>query len=90
MLESDDKYQEAKNMVEKLKGFYVHLIVYILVNAMLLVINTVTYSDGWWNIYPLLGWGIGLTAHAISVFGFGRFFSKEWEKRKIDEYLKKN
>lgn len=33
--ENDIRYQRAKRYVEKLRGFYAHLFVYIAVNAMI-------------------------------------------------------
>ena len=33
----------------------------------------------------MLGWGLGVTFHAISVFGYG----KSWEERKIQALINK-
>ena len=35
----DDRYQRARRYVQALKGFYVHLIVYGIVNSGLFVLN---------------------------------------------------
>jgi hypothetical protein len=34
----------------------------------------------------MLGWGLGLTFHALETFGYG----KSWEERKIQEILQKD
>jgi len=81
------QYQAVKNRVQKIGGFYRHLFVYLLVNAGLLVINLLTDQEMWF-IYPLLGWGIGIAAHAFSVF-FADGWGKSWEERKIRELLEK-
>lgn len=48
------------------RGFFSHLIPYVLVNTLLAIISL---SDGeQWFIYALLGWGIGLASHAYAVF----------------------
>ncbi len=51
--------------------------------------NLVNSPDYWWFFYPLLGWGIGLGSHGISIIASGRFGS-EWEKKKIQEYMDKD
>jgi hypothetical protein len=88
-IEKDEKYIRAKKRVQNLKAFYIHLIVYILVNAMLLVINLISDADNWWFLYPLGGWGIGVIVHGISTFAFG-IFGEKWEERKIKEYMEKD
>lgn len=80
-------YLKAKERVNELKGFYSHLFVYVLVNAVLFTINYLTSNGTWWFYWPLLGWSIGLIAHAIGVFGFFGIMSQEWEERKIEEIV---
>jgi hypothetical protein len=52
-------------------GFRIHLVMYLAVNALLLVINLVTSPDKLWFYWPLLGWGIGILAHAFAVYRGG-------------------
>lgn len=87
----DNKYLRAKKKVEELKAFYIHLIVFILVNIMFIIINVLTFEESghWWFVYPLMGWGIGLVAHGLSVSSFG-IFGPSWEDRKIKEYIDKD
>jgi len=54
-----------------MKPWTIHLIAYVVVNAILLAINAAeTPPEGesikWWAIWPLAGWGIGLAAHAFA------------------------
>ena len=83
------KYQKAKERVEAIKGFYIHLTVYVVVNLILFSINMIVSRDSLWFFWPLMGWGVGLAFHALSVFGFGRWFSADWEERKIQEFMQK-
>lgn len=87
-MDEQSKYQEAKQRVEEIKGFYFHLITYILINAVLIVINLLTSPEYLWFIWPLIGWGIGLVIHAFSVFSC--FLGKSWEERKIKEIMEKD
>jgi hypothetical protein len=77
-------YVRAKERVEKLKGFYGNLISYCFVIPILIFINLKT-SNFHWFWFPMLGWGMGLTFHALETFGYG----KSWEEKKIREILHK-
>ncbi|NNT72654.1 Pr2TM family membrane protein [Flavobacterium sp. IMCC34852] len=77
-------YMKAKERVEKLKGFYGNLISYCCVIPFLIFINLKTGGFQWFW-FPMLGWGMGLTFHALETFGYG----KSWEERKIREILNK-
>lgn len=90
-VEEDKKYLRAKKRVENLKSFYIHLIIFIFVNGMFIVFNLLNYEQAGhlWFIYPLLGWGIGLLAHGLSVASFG-ILGTDWEEKKIKEYMEKD
>ena len=83
------KYQQAKERVEALRGFYIHLTVYVIANLFLFLLNIITSPETLWFYWPLLGWGIALFIHALSVFGFGPRFGEDWEERKINELMEK-
>lgn len=59
---------EATARVNAKLRFYTHLTVYLLVNTLLVVINVVTSTKQLWFLWPLVGWGIGLVAHAVAYF----------------------
>ncbi len=75
----------AKDRVEKLKGFYGNLISYCCVIPILIFINLKTGGFQWFW-FPMFGWGMGVTFHAIETFGYG----KSWEEKKIQEILNKD
>ena len=80
-------YEQAREQVVKIRQFYTHLTVYLLVNVGLLVVNLLDSPGTLWFYWPLLGWGIGVAAHAVSVFGAGRTRSREWEERQIKKIM---
>lgn len=75
---------KAKERVENLKGFYGNLISYCCVIPILVFINLNTGGFQWFW-FPLLGWGMGVSFHALETFGYG----KSWEEKKIQEILNK-
>ena len=85
-MESEERYRRAKRRVRVLKGFYIHLASYIGVMVLLLLIDVLT-GGAWWFYWPLLGWGIGIAAHGLSVFGIKGFLSPEWEEKKIRDLM---
>jgi hypothetical protein len=86
-MDTSQRYQRARQRVQAIKGFYIHLMVYILVNAGLWLINLVTSPAAFWFYWPLLGWGIGLAAHAVAVFGVAGWMGSDWEERQISKIL---
>ena len=72
MPEEKNKDQEKKQ-VERKKEFFVHLVVYIVVNTILLLIWAFVTSGGFpWFVFPLGGWGIGVLCHFLVVFVVGK------------------
>ncbi len=87
-MDEQTRYQEAKKRVEDIKGFYYHLVSYIVVNGFLVILNLLTSPEYFWFIWPILGWGVAIVIHAFSVFS--NFWGKSWEERKIKEIMDKD
>lgn len=89
---SDQKLEKAKKHVKKIKGFYVHAIVYICVNLFIIISNSIESNKGFADAdgyMTALFWGFGLLAHGLSVFVPDFIMGKNWEEKKIQEYLNK-
>jgi len=69
-------YREIRKEEEK-RNFLVHLMVYVLVNAMLIAINFIYSPKVIWFIYPLIGWGIGISMHYL--------FGVRWLEKALKE-----
>ena len=87
--EQSSRYQRAKERVEELKGFYVHLGVY---SVVILGLFFIDFVDGgnWWFYWPLFGWGIGLAIHAFVTFGAEGPLGRGWEERKIRKLMEED
>lgn len=82
-------YARAKERVNDLKGFYSHFIIYLVFVPVFILLNSFSPSF-FWAIFPIVGWGIGVVSHAAQVYGWSPFFGKDWEKRKIEELVRKD
>lgn len=86
------KYQEAAKRVKRIKGFYTHAAVYVVINLILFIMNVQNSTEGvlhWKNFGTALFWGIGLAAHGLSVFVPTMILGKNWEDKKIKELMEK-
>lgn len=96
-----EKYDRAKKQVKAIKGFYSHILVFVIINVGLLIsrfvilprLGIISDDEGFlnwlnWNtfIFPAL-WMIGLIIHGITVYKIN--FFKKWEDKKMAELLEK-
>ena len=59
--------RRARRRVGMKIGFYIHALVFVVVNLGLYGLNAYTGGQRW-AIFPLLGWGLGLSIHGIVTF----------------------
>lgn len=90
-----ERLERARKRVKKIKGFYSHLLVYVVINIMIVIINIQDLQPGesyfqYKNFFTLFFWGIGLAVHGLSVFLPDFILGKDWEERKIKEYMEKD
>ncbi|MDO1501045.1 2TM domain-containing protein [Winogradskyella maritima] len=86
----EEAYIRAKKRVDEIIGFYWHLASYVVVNIFLILLIGLNSDEGFTGFGPYATaffWGIGLAFHFIGVFGIRAFFGKNWEQRKIEEYM---
>jgi hypothetical protein len=72
-------------------GGFAHAAVYVLVNLFLFAISEHAFGQRRWSVFPVLGWGLGVALHGISVFVLGagsglreRLVEKERERLRRD------
>jgi hypothetical protein len=92
MTAPDPALDRARARAHELREFYTHLATYVLVCSLLVVIDVANSSAGGttflglsWAYWPILGWGIAIVIHTISVF----FTSDDWEERKAKQLFDK-
>ena len=92
--EEQIQYEKALKRVKKIKGFYTHLLVYVVINLMIVILNIQGLGKGesyfkLENFFTAFFWGIGLVTHGLSVFLPGMVMGKNWEEKKIKELMDK-
>ncbi|MNX34378.1 hypothetical protein D3C86_646220 [compost metagenome] len=96
---NDERFEMAYKKVKRIKGFYSHLKIYIIVNIIIIISNLNRDFVGFrFQQNDLLDlhtystafyWGIALLIHAFTVFGPDIFFNGDWEQKKIQKYMDK-
>lgn len=86
----DEDYEKAKKRVKQLKGFYTQLITYVVIIIFLALVNYYTSPGTWWFLLVAFIWGIFIIAQGIAIYRRKGLFSKEWEDRKIKEYMEED
>ena len=82
-----DEEQIVIDQVRAIKGFYSHLMTYVLVIGLLFAINLLTDSSYIWAWWPAMGWGIGIINHGLNAFEVFNLFGAKWERRQIEKRL---
>ena len=87
----ENKYLRAKERVADIKKFYTSLMFYVVFMISLGYLNY--YSNQWrymWFLWAAFGWGIGLVFQATKAFRWTPFMNKDWEERKIKEFMEED
>ena len=76
---------KQQRLEEERRGFYIHLIVYVAVNALLIGINLYFVPGVLWFFFPLVGWGICVAAHYL---GAVRWAARNLERKEAEAEYK--
>ncbi len=90
---SDDRkdnqaYERAHKRVEELRGFYIHLATYLVVNLGLFLINILSSPRHLWFLWPLIGWGSVVLLHGVTIL-LEVPFGPKWEERKTRQLMER-
>jgi len=67
----EDIDQLARKRAGAKLGWYTHAAAFTVVNLVLFGMSRYGFGNRPWSVFPLLGWGLGLALHGISVFVLG-------------------
>ncbi|WP_346662116.1 2TM domain-containing protein, partial [uncultured Methanobrevibacter sp.] len=70
--------------------FYRNLKAYVIVNAILAIINWLCTPEFWWVMFPLFFWGIGVLVDFLKAYVLvDNWDSEDFRERKIEEEMMK-
>lgn len=52
-------------------GWYMHAALYVVINLVLFSMSKYGFGTRPWSVFPLLGWGLGVLLHGVSIFVLG-------------------
>lgn len=84
---TDEQRRQAIGRIQAKRSFSWHVVVFVLVNIGFVAIWFFSGQGYYWPIWPMLGWGIGLIAHGLAVYGGMRPITEEQIQREIDKSL---
>jgi hypothetical protein len=79
---AQNRRERAIKRIKDKNDFKTHLVVYLTVNAMLVVIWAFTGAGFFWPIFPIVGWGVGVVMNAYVVYR-GNIYSEEQIEREM-------
>ncbi|MFK7773046.1 MAG: 2TM domain-containing protein [Saprospiraceae bacterium] len=85
----EEAFRKAKRKVIAKKGFYIHFGIFCATALFLFTINFLTSPRFWWFLFPTLGWGIGIVAHYLGVFGLSGPSGEDWEEKELEKEMRK-
>jgi hypothetical protein len=83
MTSDSDAREAAVQRLKARRDFRNHVAIYIIVNALLVVIWAATGAGYFWPIWPIAGWGVGLAFNAWAVY-FERPITEEQIRREME------
>ncbi len=69
MMTPEERRQRPERPAPTPKKFWIHLVLFVVVNAGLITLNLFRSPDKYWFHWVLLGWGAVLLLSAYRVFG---------------------
>ncbi len=73
-----ERQEKSQKQAKRRNGFIrFHLIPYLAVSVFLVMLNLATTPRHFWSVYPMLGWGLGVTIDGLCTYPAG-------DKKKIN------
>ena len=86
---NEEQTARIRAHVRRLRDFYIHVAIYVVVIGGFAILNWIVSPTFWWVAFPAVGWGIGLGAHGVSVLFEESLFGAGWEERKTRDLLRR-
>lgn len=60
--------EQAEKRIKARRDFWWHAGTYIIINGLLVAIWALSGGGGFWPVWTMLGWGVGLAFHGLATF----------------------
>lgn len=94
---TDRALARARRRVARIRGFYVHLITYLVVNGLFAAIDAIAGTTGTetvmgldWAYWSIIFWGVIVVADGVTTSVSTAVFDDWWEERRLDHYLRQD
>ena len=81
--------EEARRYVRRKRIFYSVLGVWMALSLMWFTIDLLDDSSSFWFYWPMPSTGIAVAVTGIVLLGLGGLFGADWERREVDNYLRR-
>ncbi len=76
----EQRREQAIKRIKEKNDFKIHLVVYLTVNAMLVVIWAFTGAHFFWPIFVMAFWGIGVVINGYTAYRGNRYTEDQIER----------
>lgn len=80
-----DTYLQTATQLQRWRDFASHLTAYLVINSLFIILWLFQGNDFFWPVYPLIGWGFGLSFQHFNVVLRGQITEAEI-RRKLNAY----
>lgn len=82
-----EQRQRAIGRIRAKRHFWLHVAFFAAMAVYFVFLWAQSSASFFWPVWALIGWGMGLVAHAYHVFGWERPISEERIQREIDRSI---
>lgn len=86
-MQEDYIYKRAQERVDEKIKFYRHLFSYVVVVALLFIVNIICTPEYFWVLWVIFFWGIGIIFDFLKVFIIYEKFDDKYKDKMIEKEL---
>ncbi|HEX6817982.1 MAG TPA: 2TM domain-containing protein [Ktedonobacterales bacterium] len=79
-LEQQQRREQATKRIRDKNAFKLHLVAYLVINALFVVLWALSGIGYFWPIFPIVGWGAGVAVHGYCVYGGNKVTEAQIER----------
>lgn len=72
--------EQAIQRIQDKNTFKLHLVAYLVINALFVVLWVFSGISYFWPVFPMLGWGAGVAVHGYCIYGGNKMTEAQIER----------